>query len=262
MQASRILPLLALVPLALVGCDDTTGPNDGDFDWSGSIAQGDAIEIKGINGDLIASVATGNTVMVTAAKEGLENDPAEVHIDVVTHEGGVTICAVYPDAPGQPANECAPGDDGHLTAQDNDVTVTFWISVPAGVDFVGETVNGSVSADDLESDAFATTVNGNVTVGTTQLAAAQTVNGSITIDIGLTDWGRDLAFLTVNGHVTVEVPAATNADVRLTTANGTISSDFPLTQVAPGDVRGTIGSGGRFLRLTTVNGNVMLERGA
>lgn len=253
--------LMTVVMLPLFGCDDTTGPTDEDFTWSGSVAQGDAIEIKGINGDIIATVASGNTVVVTARKEGQENDPAEVHVDVVTHDDGVTICAIYPDVPGQPQNECAPGDDGHMSAQDNDVTVTFSVSVPAGVDFVGKTVNGAVNGVDIESDAFATTVNGNVTVSTTELATAMTVNGSLAVSIGLADWNRDLDFTAVNGDITVEVPSATNAEVRLTTANGTISSDFSLTQVAPGDVRGVIGNGGRFLHLTTVNGNVTLERG-
>jgi DUF4097 and DUF4098 domain-containing protein YvlB len=253
--------LVALVVLASVRCSESTDPVSQDFEWSGTIAQGDAIEIKGVNGSIIASAATGNTVMVSAAKEGQQDDPANVEIDVVTHAGGVTICAVYPDVPGQPLNECAPGNQGHLSTRDNDVDVTFTVSVPAGVEFVGTTVNGSVSGTNLQSNAFATTVNGDVTITTTQLATATTVNGPVTVAIGLADWDRDLVFSSVNGDVTVEVPSGTNAEVRLATANGSISSDFTLTQAGPGDVRGTIGSGGWFLRLATANGNVALERG-
>lgn len=254
-----LIAFAALVPL---GCDEATGPDGHDFEWSGTIAPGLAIELKGVNGDIVASGASGSTALVTATKTGVLRDPAEVYMEVVTHAGGVTICAIYPDVPGQPPNECAPGDLGRVSAQNNDVNVTFTVSLPAGVDLVGTTVNGSVSGTNLGSEAFGTTVNGNVTLATSELATALTVNGTITVAIGSTDWGRDLDFVAVNGNVTVEVPAATNAEARLTTTNGSINSDFALTQVAAGDVRGTIGAGGRLLRLTTVNGNVALERGS
>jgi hypothetical protein len=42
--------------------------------------------------------------------------------------------------------------------------------------------------------------------------------------------------------------------------NGTISSDFTLTPVTPGDWQGVIGADGMGLTLTTVNGNVALQR--
>lgn len=251
--------IAALAMAVLVGCSESTGPDNPDFTWSAAIDQGDAIEIKGVNGSIVLNTASGSVATVSAAKQGQTNDPAEVDIEVVTHAGGVTICAVYPDTPGQPPNECAPGNEGHISSQDNDVEVTFWVLVPEGVDLIGTTVNGSVSGSSLASDVFATTVNGDVTISTTELATALTVNGTIDVTLGLPDWGRDLLFTTVNGSVTVEVPSATNADVRLAVTNGNISSDFTLTEVGPGDVRGTIGTGGPDLLLATVNGNVSLE---
>jgi hypothetical protein len=255
------IPLAAAAAAVFAQCGDSTEPGVSDFDWSGTIDQGDAIEVKGVNGDIVATVATGGEVTVTATKQAQQSDPASVRIEVVSHPLGVTICAVYPDVPGQPANECVPGGGGYLSAQNNDVRVDFTVRVPPGVDYVGTTVNGQVSGVGLGSDAFGTTVNGSVSLTTSQVATASTVNGTIAVAIGLTDWGRDLDFVAVNGSVTVEVPSATNADVRLATANGTISSEFPLTEVSPGNVQGTLGTGGHFLRLITVNGDVRLDRG-
>ena len=260
MTARNGLAMLGTVAL-FVGCGESTAPEDPDFTWSAVIDQGDAIEIKGVNGSINLNTGSGSAVAVSAVKRGQQSNPAEVDIEVVTHAGGVTICAVYPDTPGQPPNECAPGAQGHISSQDNDVEVTFWVLVPPGVDFVGTTVNGSFTGSTLESEAFATTVNGDVTITTTELATARTVNGSIDITLGLPDWGRDLLFTTVNGNVRVRVPSASNADVRLTTTNGSISSDFSLTEVGTGDFRGTIGTGGPDLFLATVNGNVALEGG-
>ncbi len=258
MRTRNVIAAIAAAAV-LAACGESTGPENPDFTWSAVIDQGDAIEIKGVNGSINLNTASGNEVTVSAVKRGQQSNPAQVDIEVVTHAGGVTICAVYPDTPGQPPNECAPGAQGHIGAQDNDVEVTFWVLVPPGVDFVGTTVNGSFAGSSLESEAFATTVNGDVTINTTELATAQVVNGTIDVTIGLADWGRDLLFVTVNGNVRVRVPSATNADVRLATTNGSVSSDFSLTEVAPGDFRGTIGTGGPDLLAATVNGNVSLE---
>jgi len=46
------------------------GPLTGDTEWSGTIARGDAIEIRGVNGDIFATRASGPVVIVTASKEG------------------------------------------------------------------------------------------------------------------------------------------------------------------------------------------------
>ncbi len=119
-----------------------------------------------------------------------------------------------------------------------------------------------MTADALLSDAFLETINGDVRVSTTQLALGETVNGSVDATVGLITWDRDLEFTSVNGNVTVDVPAATNAEVRLRTASGSITSEFSeVVEVGPNDWRGTLGSGGRQLTLATVNGNVALRQG-
>ena len=262
MTSQLRMSVVAMLGLAVISCGDATGPFTVDTAWTGTIAQGDAIEIKGINGDIIADVTASNSVTVTFSKEGNNSDPAEVEIEVITHSGGVTICAVYPSVPGQPANDCAPGGGGHMDTQDNDVEVTFWVSLPAGVDLIGNTVNGSVNGTNLNSNAFANTVNGNVQISTSQIASGFTVNGSINTAIGLSDWDRDLNFATVNGDVSIQVPTGTNADVRLTNVNGSIYTDMSLTTVSPGDIRGTLGTGGRTLFISTVNGNLELDSGS
>lgn len=256
------LALGTVVLLLVTGCGDSTGPGDLTFEWSGQIAQGDQLEIKGINGDIEVTLAAGSQAEVRAYKRGDRSDPDSVTVEVVEYDGGVTVCAVYPDVPGQPANECLPGDQGHMSVQDNDVEVNFVVLLPAGVVLRGNTINGSVTADDLLSNAFVSTVNGDLRVTTTQLARASTVNGSVTAAVGLVTWDRDLTFSSVNGNVDVEVPAGTNAVVHLTTANGNLSSEFSeVVQVSTGVWQGTLGSGGRELTVASVNGDVQLLRG-
>src|SRR5204862_5953128 len=162
---------LALVPRAATG--------QSEFHWKGKVAPGKAIEIKGVNGDVRAVAGPGaGDVEVTAVKHARRSDPDEVKIEVVPHEDGVTICAVYP-SDGRRENSCDAGDGGHMNVHDNDVTVDFTVRVPAGVRFVGKTVNGEVAAADLASDVQANTVNGSIRISTAGYAEAQTVNGEI-----------------------------------------------------------------------------------
>ena len=178
------------------------------------------------------------------------------------HSGGVTICAVYPNDGGR-KNECKPGDDGHLSSNDNDVAVHFTVQVPAGVVLDANTVNGGVDVAGLQSDVFATTVNGGIKLSTSGLAKASTVNGSIQASIGRADWTGELDFETVNGSITVEMPADVGARVRASTVNGGMETDFPLTitgKFSNKSMNGTIGGGGRDLNLSTVNGSIRLKK--
>lgn len=260
MQHRRHAAAWLVAAWVLAACSDPMGPGGRHFHWSEVVAPGDEIEIKGVNGSITATTATGNEVVVSATIRGNDSDPAEVTVEVITHANGVTICAVYPDVPGRLPNVCAPGDGGRMNTGDNDVEVSFTVAVPAGVTFVGRTVNGSVTTTDLESDAFAWTVNGDVTLTTLRVATGFTVNGSVHATIGQTTWARDLDFTSVNGNVTAHVPGGANADVTLSTVNGNITCDFAMSDTGPGWRQGTIGMGGWDLRLTTVNGNVTLRR--
>jgi len=235
-----------------------------EFRWSGTVAPGKVLEIKGVNGGIEARPASGGEVEVTATKAGRRSDPSQVEIKVVEHADGVTICAVYPNPEEGRPNECRPGSGGHMNTRNNDVKVEFTVRVPEGVRFVGRTVNGSVEAEGLTADAEVYSVNGGVTVTSSGLARAETVNGSITASMGRADWSGPLELKTVNGTISVELPASTSARVEASTVNGGIDTDFPLTvtgRLGPRHVSGTIGGGGRDLTLETVNGAIHIRRG-
>jgi len=236
-----------------------------DFEWTGRIGEGLAIEVKGVLGDIRAVAASGTEVAVTAEiREGRRGDAEDIEFEVIEHDGGVTICAVYPtprraDEP----NECRPGGRGRMNTSDNDVEVYFTVRVPRGVNFVGRTVNGEIDVESLDGDVDVHTVNGDVDVSTSGIAQATTVNGSIWVALGSTQWDGALEFETVNGSITVEIPDGVGADVSAKTVNGGIETDFPLTVQGRFSARrltGTIGGGGPRLWLETVNGRIELRR--
>lgn len=232
-----------------------------DFTWSGALNAGDVIEIKGVNGSVIAEPASGSGVEVRAVKKARRSDASEVRIEVIEHSGGVTLCAVYPSR-GRRANECAPGDGGRMNVQNNDTQVTFYVKVPPGVEFRGKTVNGDIEALDLESDVFVRTVNGDVEVSTSGFAEATTVNGSIDAVLGAADRSEGLRFSTVNGSITLDLPDDVNADVNARWVNGGLETDLPLTftgRISRHSAQGMLGEGGPRLDLKTVNGSIRIR---
>ena len=234
-----------------------------DFRWHGAIPQGQSIEIKGVNGDVRAEPSGSNEVEVVAEKRARRDSPESVQIQTVPHAGGVTICAVYPSRDGARPNECRPGDGGRMNTQNNDVTVRFTVRVPAGVHFVGKTVNGEVDASRLNGDLTLSTVNGSIGFSTTGTARATTVNGSIRGEMGRADWSDRLEMSTVNGSITLSFPSSLSTDVNVSTVNGDISTEFPLSvtgRFSRRRLEGTIGGGGRMLSLESVNGSITLRK--
>ncbi len=250
--------LLFLAPLSSALPQAST---DG-FRWQGSLAAGKTIEIIGVNGDIEAEGTTGRQVEVTASKRARKSDLSTVTFEVVEHADGITICAMYP-ATRQGPNECKPGNKGRMNTSKNDVEVEWSVKVPAGVRLTGRTVNGRIDARNLTAPAEARTVNGSISIETAAWADASTVNGSIVARLGAADWSGEIEFSTVNGGVSLSLPASTSARVDASNVNGGMRTDFPLTiqgRWGPHRMSGTIGQGGRDLSLSTVNGTLELRK--
>jgi hypothetical protein len=240
--------------------DQKTYQGGEDWKWSFDIPAGKSIEVKGINGGIRARRTADKKVEVRAWKHGKHSDPSEVKIEFFEHAGGVTVCAVYPSPDGRP-NTCEAGEEGHSHTRNNDVVVEFEVLVPAGVGFVGRTVNGGIEATTLQGPVEAHTVNGGVEVSTTGQAEATTVNGSIKVRMGAPQGKDDLEYTTVNGSITVECAGDLDADLRCSTVNGTIETDYPVMvtgTIGRRKLQGTVGHGGRDLRMETVNGSIHL----
>lgn len=257
----RQVTMAGLVAGALVLAAPLTAQ---DFNWSGRLAAGKVLEIKGVNGDIRALPASGDQIEVTATKRGRRSDPESVEIKVVESADGVTICAVYPTPRrARRENECTPGDEWHTSTENNDVTVNFTVKIPATIRLHAQTVNGDAEAEGMGSETYLTTVNGGIRLSTAGVGSGNTVNGSIVASLGKADWDDELDFHTVNGSITLNFPASLSTEVRAETVNGDIDSDFPLTvtgRFGPRRVRGTIGQGGRRLELGTVNGSIRLRK--
>ncbi|HEY0020924.1 MAG TPA: DUF4097 family beta strand repeat-containing protein [Longimicrobium sp.] len=263
-----------------------------DFRWAGRVARGQQIEIRGIVGDVRAEVASGDQVEVVGRRSGDNAD--RVRIEVVEGDDGVTICAIYPQRrrEGRPdgdrggrggSRDWCGGDDtneGEIDAEE--ARIDFTVRVPAGVKFAAQVVAGDVYATSLRSPVDVATVSGNVEVSTTGTARAASVSGNVNATFGQTD-GEEMEFATVSGDVVLRMAGNVGAEVSAQTLSGEIESDFDLRMGSmSGDdeenededdeggfhvnldigrqAKGTIGRGGPELSVTTVSGDIRLER--
>jgi hypothetical protein len=74
----------------------------------------------------------------------------------------------------------------------------------------------------------------------------------------------DMDFTTGNGRIDLMVPAGFAAEIDASTSNGGIRTDFPIQvsgRITRTRLRGTIGDGGRRIRLVSGNGSIELRRG-
>jgi DUF4097 and DUF4098 domain-containing protein YvlB len=148
--------------------------------------------------------------------------------------------------------------------RNNSTSVDYTLTVPkqSRLDKIS-TVNGGVEIQNVSGDVEANSVNGSVTVtglaGNVELSA---VNGSVKASFA--ELKKSVSLKSVNGGVTVALPAEANADVSANTLNGGISSDFSLSVKKHSpigqDLDGKIGGGGPAVKMSTVNGGIHVER--
>jgi Putative adhesin len=234
-----------------------------DFRWQGHLKAGQTLEVINQNGQIEATSATGDE----ARTEGMWRGDAErdLFIEVVEYSDGVTICAVHAKdkAPGRCHRGGVSSESWPWGWRGNQAKINFDVQVPRGVNFHALTTNGSVVGRNLASVVEAATTNGNVEVSTSEWASATTTNGGIRVYMGGAKWTGELKVRTTNGSVEVTMPASAEFRVDAATTNGGIQTDFPVTvqgSFSSKELSGTVGGGGRELKVATTNGTIRLMK--
>jgi hypothetical protein len=235
-----------------------------DFHWQGNLKAGQALEVINTNGEIGAGRASGDAARVDGILKGGDDDQ-QLFIEVVEYTDGVTICAVYSKdrAPGRCHRGGVSSESNNWWGHNHRAKLNFDVQVPRAVRLNAMTTNGGVHCTNLDSIVEAATTNGNVEVSTAQWASARTTNGGVRVSIGNAKWTGELELMTTNGSVNVTLPASAEFKVDAATTNGGISSDFPVTvqgTFGPKTLTGTVGAGGRKLKVATTNGGIELKK--
>jgi hypothetical protein len=215
-----------------------------------------------VSGPINVTAASGRSATISGVKRVRRGDAEFVHfMSRPIANGGILVCALWGED--SSCDEDGAHSRNRNDRQNNEVSVDFTVAVPAGVNVRIGSVNGDVEVQGATAEVEASTVNGEVRARSSGgPVRATTVNGDVRASMGSVGSG-DLSYSTVNGSIELELPSAFNADVELRTVNGSFETDFPMTlsgRMSPRHLSGKIGSGGRDLRATTVNGSIKLRK--
>jgi hypothetical protein len=230
-----------------------------EFHWKGKLAPENLVILRDANGNITAEAAAGDELEVVAEKSGPGADQAK--IEMVQRTDGITFCAILPGM--RDNGQCKNDGDWHPSSRHDQARVDFIVRIPENLRFSAENVNGDVTATNLGRVIHASSVNGKVQVSTKSWAEVSSVNGNVEARMGQADWTGTLTIGTVNGSVELQLPGDLSTDVAFKSVNGRMESDFPITvqgNMGGHSLRGRIGSGGRELKVQTVNGSVRLTR--
>ena len=261
---------LALVSVA---CDVKVGESGGlslDFasgkatdEWvrTYEIKPGGRLDIININGQILASPATGTQVEVQATREvraGSEEASREVLRKAEMRE------EVSPDRVSIQGPE--PQREGREFGR-RGVVIKYDVRIPPGLNVLLKTQNGEVRIENVRAARIeAGSTNGSITGrGISGVLEAQTVNGGITMDLEAVT--GETRMVTVNGGVMLTLGPGVNAELEATVVNGGVQVQEGIALTADERTRqrvaGRIGSGGPRLVLQTTNGGVrVVPRGA
>jgi DUF4097 and DUF4098 domain-containing protein YvlB len=284
---------LALTATTTVQAQNLRGRNDSTFVWSARISDGGTLVVKNIVGGITVTEASGDRVEVRADKRMRgRGDASDITFDVQESSSGATICTVY-------RGESACDDGGFNNTR---FTVRYTIAMPRGLRLRASTGNGELSVEKAGSEVELRTGNGGVHIGQTEgrvnaatgngdvevesargpvhattgngrifvataagPVSASTGNGDIDVRMQSLSSAGDMSFVSGSGAVRVTLPSDFNGDVDASTGNGELRTDFAIRLIGrldPQHMRGTIGTGGRTIRMQTGNGRLEIRKGS
>ena len=219
---------------------------------AGSQAEAEALKVK--------AEQEGNRIIVEAVKpEGHDG------MHVGWHAGRSVSFVLH--VPKQ-TDLTASSGDGSISA--NGLAGTVQLKSGDGsikaADLVGDvtvhTGDGSVDADNVSGALDVSTGDGSVSIsGAPKALKARTGDGSVNVRVagGVAGPTEDWDISTGDGGVTVNLPSGFNAQLDAHTGDGSVSADdFGLrpTGEDKNNLQGTLGSGGRTLRIRSGDGSI------
>ena len=259
-----VLPTLVMCAVGAARLQAQEQKDPKAFVFNEKMPAGSWIRVQNMNGDVVVTPSSGPNVEVTAEKRWERGEPRDVRFDVLRDGDNVTICALWDNDRQQSSCTATSYRTENNSGPRNDVEVYFTIKLPRGMKVSANTVNGDADVAGATTQVHASSVNGEVHVATSAgPVSASSVNGSVDVEMTTIASNDDMSFSSINGDVVLRVPDPFDAVLTMSTVNGNVRSDFPITlegRIDPRRMRGTIGKGGRRLKVSTVNGNLQIRK--
>ncbi len=243
-RSFAVFGIVVLMTLTSIGCDsssdepivdNTNFTASGDFHHTVQAANRTTLRIEGINGEVkVRAVPNTGSVVISGERRVGSDSFADAsdflrHVTVVVTEFGDEIIARTEQPNNAGGRECI---------------VDYEVTIPEGLDVDVRHINGAVVLAELKSST-------NVDL----------VNGTLAANIDLPPGGT-VDMTVVNGTLLLEIPTTTSASVAAVITNGELfvsNLDFVDQQLSGRTVTGTLGSADGNIRLSVINGTLMLR---
>ena len=248
-KPSRIW-VIAMGALAALSISASAQVNE-EFHRTVPLPSNGRVSLGNVNGNVTITGWERTEVQIDAVKKASNQqklDEATIEVDA----GGdyVRIRTRYPE--------------NHTN--NNAASVTYELHVPrtARLDHI-DLVNGSLTVSQVSGDIRSSLVNGKTMVhDLAARAELSSVNGTIDAYYRSLESVQSIELKSVNGAVRLGLPSSPNADVTISTVNGGITTDFPLTvqgKFMGRHLDGKLGNGGTRIEISNVNGSVHIGPG-
>ncbi|HKV42188.1 MAG TPA: DUF4097 family beta strand repeat-containing protein [Blastocatellia bacterium] len=262
MRKSILGSVVAVCAILLVGAGPAAGQ---DFHRSYTVGQGGHVAIHNVSGDVIVTGYDGEQIIVDGFKSGADQD--RILVEDNSAGDSVDLKAKYPRDCNCDASikfdvkvpRSFRIDFGSLSTASGNVSVT---DVTGNVN--ANSASGNVAVTNVSGDVAANSASGDVTVeGVAGSVRANTASGNVEARLATVAGGGDMHFNTASGNVRVFAPEGLDAAVNISTASGSLKTDFPLQMSEPQhgsfkSAHGTLGSGSHSLRISSASGTVSL----
>jgi DUF4097 and DUF4098 domain-containing protein YvlB len=216
---------------------------------------GGRFSLSNVNGSVTVTGVAGNEVEIVATKKADDQDDLE-NIEILISDSAREIVV---------ETEIGKSNSWFSFGGNNSGSVAYEVTVPVGtvLDCI-DTVNGDVTISGVNARVVAESVNGEIDVeDLMDDANLSTVNGSIDARFNKLGGGQNVKAETVNGRVSISIPADADVEISADTLNGGINArDFGLETekgFVGSDLNGNIGGGSARLNIDTVNGSIKIR---
>ncbi|MGH7620544.1 MAG: DUF4097 family beta strand repeat-containing protein [Gemmatimonadaceae bacterium] len=268
--------------------------NASQIDTTFSFNRGGTVVLTANSGDIVVNGWSRDEIRVHAVSDNddirMSASSTRVTVDVAGGHGGdtrfdVTVpYGVRVTTSSQSGDITVHGTRGQLDVRSNsgsvdieDITTRLDVNSLSG-DITGRSIMGDVAISALSGEVHLSDVRGNVDVGgvsgdislrgvAAKVVRAKTTSGSVLYD-GTIDPAGSYELTSHSGDVKLRVPRDASAQLTVSTWNGTIDSDFPIT-LKPGDhalsvTRSKryvfeIGGGGARINAETFSGDITIS---
>jgi hypothetical protein len=258
--------ILATLLVAATACSHAGA--DDPFRWTSELPPGATVHFRNASGEIRVRPASSQSVVVNGSRRWRRGRANDVQFEVTHNGNDYYVCAMWRGSGNCSKNYRGNTGGGFLSMfslfhRTSDATAGIVAEVPPNV-FVDATLsNGTVHVDGMSAGVRALTANGNVeAMNVSGPLSLETVNGDVRLSADASSPSDPINVSTKNGTIRAELPSNAEGNFDLSVGNGTLRSDFPLSQMAKARIgrhlQGQIGSSTRVVKMRSVNGGVFV----